>query len=162
MNRSKASLLAVAVVLAAGAALYAAEAMHPGHIALNAAELAWGPAPPKLPPGAQIAVLAGDPGSEGAYVMRAKFPKGYKVPPHWHPTRENVTVISGSISIGAGEKFDAAAGKKVTAGGFISLPALMAHFAWTDEETEIQIHGLGPFALFYVDPADDPTKKAKP
>jgi quercetin dioxygenase-like cupin family protein len=159
MFRPTALALGALVLVVGGAAAAMEDAAHPGHTTLDAAELKWGPAPPKLPAGAQLAVIQGDPGAEGPYVMRVKFPAGYKVQAHWHPTRENVTVLSGAIHVGAGDQLDEAKGTKVSAGGFISLPALMHHFAWTTEATEIQLHGDGPFALFYVDPANDPTSK---
>ena len=152
----------VAVVALAAAGSFAAEMTHPTHLVVQAATLAWGPAPPVFEPGAQLAVVMGDPGSEGPYVVRAKLPAGYKIMSHWHPTSENVTVLSGSLGIGAGDKFDKATGQVLATGGFVSLPALMHHYAWTEGATEIQIHGLGPLALFYVNPADDPQTRMKP
>ena len=74
----------------------------------------WGPASPALPPGAQMAVLAGDPGSEGPFVIRIKLPAGYRVPPHWHPVDEHVTIISGTLQLGMGDKFDAASMRALT------------------------------------------------
>jgi hypothetical protein len=123
-------------------------------------ELKWGPAPPSLPPGAQLAVLSGDPSKAGGqYTMRAKFPDGYKVPPHWHPTDENVTVIQGTFNLGMGDKLDQSETKALPAGGFAMMPKHMHHFAWATGETIVQIHGTGPFAITYVNPADDPRKK---
>lgn len=159
MNRSVAASLFALTLVVAGAAVAMDAGAHPGHTTVNAADLQWGPAPAKLPAGAQLAVVFGDPGAEGAYAMRVKFPAGYKIPAHWHPTRENVTVLSGVLYVGAGDKLDEAMGTKLTAGGFASLPPLMHHYAWTGEATEIQVNGMGPFALIYVDPADDPTTK---
>ena len=162
MKRTAAASLSALVLIAAGAAVAMEGAAHPGHVAVNAADLVWGPAPAKLPPGSQLAVVSGDPGAEGPFVIRARFPAGYKIPPHWHPGRENVTVLSGALHVAAGEKFDETAGTKLTAGGFVSLPAMMAHYAWADEATEIQVHAQGPLAFFYINPADDPSTKAKP
>ncbi len=102
-------------------------------------------APPSLPPGAQFAVLAGNPGSPGLYTIRLKMPSGYKIPPHTHPTAENVTVISGAMSFGMGDRFDESAGKKIKAGGFASMPAGMKHFGWASGPTVVQVHGAGPF-----------------
>ena len=76
------------------------------HVAVSADQLKWGPAPPAVPKGAQIAILAGDPSKDGLYVYRVKVPAGYKVPPHIHPNDENVTVISGTLNIGMGGAFD--------------------------------------------------------
>jgi len=130
------------------------------HTILAPNDIKWGPPPPSLPPGAQFAVLQGDPGKAGsAYTIRAKFPDGYKVPPHWHPADENVTVLEGTLMMGLGEKFDTGMGHALTAGGFASMPAGVRHFAWSKRGATIQINGIGPFAINYVNPADDPTPK---
>jgi quercetin dioxygenase-like cupin family protein len=121
--------------------------------------LKWGAAPPAFPKGAQLAVVSGDPSKEGLYVIRLKLPAGYKVPAHTHPNDENVTVISGTFNIAMGDKFDDAKGPALKAGGFAIAPKGMAHYAWFPEETIIQIHGLGPSGITYVNPADDPRKK---
>jgi len=128
------------------------------HIAVSADQLTWGPAPPAFPKGAQISVLAGDPAKEGLYVIRLKLPAGYKVPPHTHPNDENVTVISGTFNIGMGSTFDEKNGKPLKAGGFVHMPKGMQHFAWFTEESIIQLHGMGPQGIIYVNPADDPRK----
>lgn len=130
------------------------------HVATTADELKWGPAPPGLPPGAELAVLSGDPSKAGQpFTMRAKFPDGYKVPPHWHPTDENVTVIQGTINLGMGDKFDESQAKALTAGSYAVMPKRTHHFAFASGETIVQIHGTGPFAITYVNPADDPRRK---
>jgi quercetin dioxygenase-like cupin family protein len=107
-----------------------------------------------------FAVISGDPGKEGLYVIRAKMPAGYKINPHWHPTDEHVTVLSGTFAVGMGEKFDKASMTKFSAGGYALLPADMRHFAMATTEAIIQDHGMGPFALTYVNPADDPSTRA--
>lgn len=136
--------------------------MHAQHAATTPEEMKWGPAPPGLPPGAELTVVSGDPSKAGLpFTMRAKFPDGYKVPPHWHPTDENVTVIQGTINIGMGDKFDQSASKALPAGSFAMMPRRMHHFAWASGETIVQIHGTGPFAITYVNPADDPRRKPK-
>ena len=133
-----------------------------GHKLVTPDKLKWGPAPPSLPPGAQIAVLDGDPKKAGSpYVMRAKLPDGYKVPPHWHPVDENVTVLRGVLGMGRGEKFDKGAGKELPAGSYSKMPRGVRHFAWARGETIIQVHGTGPFEVHYVNPADDPRKKSR-
>ena len=126
---------------------------------VNAKDLKWGAAPPVLPKGAQIAVISGDPAKDGAYVLRLKMPKGYQVPAHNHPTTESVTVISGNFHIGMGDKLDTKKGIELMAGGFAEAPAKMNHYAWTAAPTVVQVHGQGPFAITYVNPADDPSKK---
>jgi quercetin dioxygenase-like cupin family protein len=131
------------------------------HVMMPASEVKWGPGPPALPPGAQLALLEGDPTKAGGtYVIRAKLPDGYRIPPHWHPVTENVTVLEGTLYFGMGEKFDQTAGRELTAGGFASMPTGVRHFAWAKGETVIQVHGIGPFEVNYVNPADDPRKKA--
>ena len=132
----------------------------PSHVMVTAADLKWGPAPPGLPPGAQVAVIAGDPSKAGsAFVMRAKFPDGYKVPPHWHPTDENVTVFSGSFLAGMGETMNEATMKALGPGGFVRLAKKAPHYAMAKGETVIQIHATGPFEITYINPNDDPRKK---
>jgi len=128
------------------------------HTAVSADQLKWGPAPPAFPKGAQFSVVAGDPTKEGLYVFRLKVPASYKVPPHFHPNDENVTVISGTFNIGTGSTFDEKNGKALKAGGFLHMPKGMQHFAWFPEETIIQVHGMGPQGITYVNPADDPRK----
>jgi quercetin dioxygenase-like cupin family protein len=126
------------------------------HVVLNPADLKWGDAPPGLPPGAKLAVLAGDPNKKGLFTVRLQTPAGYKVPPHTHPTAEHITVISGTFNIGTGDKFDEAAGKELGAGGYLVMPPGMKHNAWTPAEAIIQVQGMGPFVIKYVNPADDP------
>jgi len=131
------------------------------HVLLDAQQLKWGDPPPILNKGAQLAVLSGNPGAPGPFVLRLKVPAGYKIAPHWHPTDEHVTVISGTFSLGMGETFDANAAKPLGPGGYALLPAEMRHFAWTKDGATVQVHGMGPFVLNYVNPADDPSKGAK-
>ncbi len=124
-------------------------------------DLTWGDAPPGLPAGAKMAVLAGDPGKKGPFTVRLRAPDGYKVAAHMHPTAENLTVISGTFHLGTGDKFDESAGHEMTAGSFAIMPRGMKHFAWTTGETVLQIHGSGPFQIVYVNPVDDPRNTKK-
>jgi hypothetical protein len=105
------SVAAVAAALALWAGAQAADEKDKphdkGHIVVKADDIKWGPAPPALPPGAKFAVLMGDPTKAAPFVIRAQMPDGYKVPPHWHPSDENVTVIKGTLMVGKGEKFSA-------------------------------------------------------
>ena len=135
------------------------EAKEPEHAIFTPADLKWGPAPASLPAGAQVAVLEGDPAKEGIFTMRAKLPAGYKVPPHRHPALERVTVISGTFNIGHGETFDQSMGKALPAGSFVLMPSTDAHFAWSTEETILQITCTGPWDVVYVNPKDDPRAK---
>jgi len=127
------------------------------HIAMAPSDIKWGDPPPVLNKGAKFAVLVGDPGKAGYYAVRMKMPAGYKIMPHWHPTDENVTVISGSFAIGMGDKMDPKA-KVMPAGSFFSMPAKMHHFAWTSAPTTVQLNLEGPFDIFYINPADNPQK----
>jgi quercetin dioxygenase-like cupin family protein len=137
-----------------------APATAPAHKLVKPAEIKWGDPPAVFRKGMSFAVISGDPGKEGLYVVRAKVPAGYKIMPHWHPGDEHVTVLSGTFALGMGEKFDAATMTKLPAGGYALLPAEMRHYAMATTACVIQVHGMGPFALTYVNPEDDPSKAA--
>jgi quercetin dioxygenase-like cupin family protein len=129
-----------------------------GHTLLVPDGLKW--VEPAVLPGAKLAVLQGDPGKEGLFVYRFKFPANFKVPPHVHKAGENVTVLSGTFFVGLGEKFDQGSGKELPVGGFIAIPPKHPHFAWAGpQETIVQVHGIGPTDITFVNPADDPRKK---
>jgi quercetin dioxygenase-like cupin family protein len=121
--------------------------------------LKWGPPPPGLPAGAEVAVLAGDPAVAGqVFSLRVKMPAGYKVPPHWHPIDEYVTVLSGTLMLGTGDTFTEAGMKSLPAGSFSHVQKEMRHYVLAKGPTVIQVQGVGPFAINYVRPADDPRK----
>jgi len=132
------------------------------HVLTAPASITWGAAPPVFEKGAMFAVMSGDPGKAGPFTVRLKLPAGFKIAPHWHPTDENVTVISGSLGLGMGDTLDPKAVKVLPAGGYAVMPAEMHHYAIAQAPTVVQVHGTGPFALNYVNPADDPTKRATP
>jgi len=146
-------LLAAFFTLAGGAQTPAA------HVMENLGAAKWGPAPPMLPPGAQIAVLAGDPTRAVPYTVRLKFPANYDIPAHSHPTDEHVTVVSGELFMGMGNKLDRKAGIGLVVGGFARQPANANHFAYTAGETTIVLYGQGPVDFKYVNPSDDPRTK---
>jgi ketosteroid isomerase-like protein len=127
------------------------------HVLTPPAKIAWGPAPPALPPGAKMAVISGDPAKDGPFVIRGQLPANYVIPPHWHPTDEHVTVLSGSVAMGMGDKVDK--GEELGVGGYAAMPAQMHHYLTTKTGATVQVHGMGPFAITYVNPADDPSKK---
>jgi hypothetical protein len=128
------------------------------HVIVSAGNVQWGPASAKLPPGAQFAILHGDPSKPGEpYVFRAKLPDGYSVPPHTHPMDENVTVISGVFMLGFGERLDKATTRALTTGSYVMLPKQMPHYNVMRGETILQFHGIGPYDIRYVNPADDPS-----
>jgi quercetin dioxygenase-like cupin family protein len=149
----------VAALLAAATAVFAQSAGHEHHTTLiSPAELKW-VAPAAYAPGMQLAVVTGDPSKPGMYVVRLKAPAGYVIPAHMHPNDENVTVLSGSFNIGTGPKLDKSKGTSVKAGGYSFVGKGMAHYAWFTEDTVLQLHGVGPQGVTYVDPADDPRNK---
>lgn len=127
-------------------------------------QLTWGEGPPSLPKGGQTAVLSGDPGNLCEDTLRAKLPAGYKIPPHWHPTDEHITVLSATVAFGMGEKAVAAEMKALPAGGYAMMPANMRHYFAVKTDAVIQVHGIGPFAINHINPADDPrwTAEIKP
>ena len=88
--------------------------------------------------------------------MRLSMPDGYRIPPHFHPADEHVTVISGKFQVGMGDTFDAAKLSTLPAGTFGMIPAGMHHFARAKGATVLQLHGTGPWKLTYVNPADQP------
>jgi quercetin dioxygenase-like cupin family protein len=95
----------------------------------------------------------------GTYVMRLWMPANYQIPPHFHPADEHVTVVQGSFYVGLGGTFDDVSATRLPAGTFASLSKGKPHFAFTQEETVIQLHGVGPWSLTYVNPSDDPSKR---
>lgn len=125
---------------------------------IQPSELQWMDGPPSLPPGAQVAVLEGDPSKAEPVTMRLKFPAGYEVKPHTHPIDEHVTVLEGRLNGATGESFDRNATRELSMGTFVVVPAEAPHYVWTDEETVIQLSFVGPFGTTYVDPADDPRR----
>lgn len=125
----------------------------------SAETLKWGPAPDAFPAGAKMAVESGDPSKAEEFVVRLSFPTGYKIPPHFHPTDEHVRVHEGEFLVGMGDKLDAAKTKKLTAGDTGTIAANMHHFALTRGATQVSVRAMGPFAMTYVNAADDPRKK---
>lgn len=157
---SKTGLTLSAAAIAIGAILAVSTTpiiAHDGHHdVFEANEVEFKAGPPTLPAGAQFAVLVGNPGEEGPFVMRLKFPAGYNIPPHRHPKEEHVTVLSGGFGMALGETHDRTAAAPMSPGSFMRIPTGEAHFAWTEEETVVQINAMGPFGIEYVDPRDDP------
>jgi quercetin dioxygenase-like cupin family protein len=150
-----------ASMLAFGCAGFAAPASAMDeHKLISPQDIKWGPAPSSLPPGAQAAVLYGDPGKDGLFAMRLKLSKGYHVPPHSHPKPEVVTVISGTFRLGMGETADQGKATALSAGSLITLSPGMAHFVYADEETVVQLNSTGPWGITYVNAKDDPRNKA--
>ena len=147
---------ALAAAFLAPAAALAAD---PGSMFMNPADLKWGDAPPTLPKGAKIAVLAGDPGKAGAFVARLQLPANYKIAPHYHSTDEDLTVISGTMYFAEGDKMETKGAHGLKAGAFHHLPAKTHHYAYSKSPTVVQINATGPFDIVYINPADDPSSK---
>jgi quercetin dioxygenase-like cupin family protein len=149
----------------AGGAFAAGPGQHMAHAAMphavtRAASTAWGAGPPMLPAGVEFAVLSGDPGKEGSFTIRLKMPPGYRVPRHWHPTDEAVTLLEGDLTLSMGEA-GMADDAALAPGDFVNLPARMQHQATSTGGAVVQIQSMGPFAIHYVDPKDDPRNAGK-
>ncbi len=148
----------VTVLLLAGAVLvpicFSGDRTPSAH-PMTASQLQWGPAPDAFPAGAQMAVLDGNP-MQGGFVVRVKTPDGYVIPPHWHPAVERVTVISGNLKLGMGNRFQEAQMQNLGPGSFVSLPAEHRHYVKSSGESVIQVQSDAPFQITYVNPKDDP------
>jgi hypothetical protein len=128
----------------------------------KAGTLAWGPAPAVFPRGAQMAVVSGDPGKAAPFTVELSFSDGYRIPPHFHPTDEAVEVKKGVFLVGMGDALDVTKTNAMKAGAKGTVPALAHHYAVARGATEVSITAMGPFAMTYVNPADDPQTAARP
>jgi quercetin dioxygenase-like cupin family protein len=109
-----------------------------------------------------MAVVSGDPSKSGPFTVQLAFPDGYRIQPHTHPTDEQVTVVNGTFLVGMGAAWNGGAMKPMTAGASGTTPAGMAHFAEAKGKTYVQVVSTGPFAMAYVNPADDPSARRAP
>lgn len=154
-------LTSVVVMLSSGVAVGQEKntAKSAKHTVFIPAEMDWQDGPKALPAGTQQAVLEGNPAKSGPFTLRIKFPANYKIPAHWHSNVERVTIITGTLHMGTGDKLDDSNAVDLPMGSFTLMPAKMHHYAWTgDEETVVQLHGIGPWNIHYLDPKDDPRK----
>jgi quercetin dioxygenase-like cupin family protein len=108
---------------------------------------------------AQVAPVSGDRSQPGPFVLRVKIPAGITIPPHWHPVDENLTVMEGKLAVGMGDVFDANKLTVMERGDFVQMRAKMNHYTHAVTEVVVQVHGIGPFAITFVNPADDPRLK---
>src|SRR3984885_4639214 len=152
------TVLIVAAMLGAQASALALDAP----LVQSAKEVKWGAPPPVFPPGAKFAVIAGDPAATNLVTVRFEMPAGYTIPPHFHPTDEHITVLQGSFSLGMGDVIDKAHALTLSPGGYGVAMANMHHYAYTTTGATVQVPLQGPFAITYVNPADDPSKKRAP
>jgi hypothetical protein len=166
MKQSMARAGSLFAILAAGSLALAQEAKkaetsgaHAGHVVLTPKDLQWTAGPGSLPAGAKMAMIQGDPKNPGLFAMRLRLPADFKIPPHFHPADEQVTVLAGALNMGVGDKFDTSKAATLPRGSFSVMPAKTHHFAFTKEETVIQVHGVGPWSITYLNPADDPRKQ---
>jgi quercetin dioxygenase-like cupin family protein len=148
-------ILGLAQVPASGAVTEQAVVAVPGSIT-------WGAGPAVLPAGAKAAVLEGDPSKPGAFTLRLWLPDGYTIPPHFHPVAEHVTVVQGTFLVGMGDQLDASKFNELPTGTFGLIPPGMRHFARAKGDVVIQLHGVGPWGLTYVNAADDPRRRTTP
>lgn len=161
MKRRRGTLLAVLILAFVAVAFLQSQPARPPaqSMVMVAPDAVQWTSPPTLPPGAQMAVLSGDPSKSEPYTIRIKMPNGLRIPAHWHPKPENVVVLKGILFLGTGEKENKAAAHSMVAGTYMTMPAEMRHYGWTKGETILHVYGIGPFVINYVNPADDPTKK---
>ncbi len=156
VNATLAALVLTAGLVLASGAQTSSSAKH----AFTPEAILYGPAPAFVAAGAHLAVLEGDPGAaSGDYTVRLKMPDGYRIAPHWHPKRENVTVISGTFKVGMGDRFDESKMGNFPAGSFAYLDPQMHHYAMASGEVVVQVHGAAPLQFNYVNPEDDPSRK---
>ena len=121
-------------------------------------DIKWVPAPPQYPPGALFALIQGNPSVPGeAFAVRFRMPPGYIIPPHWHPAEEAVTVIRGTFQLGMGDSISESGWlPPINQGGFVIAARNTNHFVRAITKVEIQVHGVGPSGINYVNPEDDP------
>jgi quercetin dioxygenase-like cupin family protein len=131
------------------------------HQLVTAEQVKWEAAPPSLPAGAKLAALDGDPAKPGFFTMRLWMPDGYRIQPHYHPNYERVTVLSGTLYLGEGDRFDESVAKPLPTGSYSSMPPGMHHFGYAKGETVLQLSTIGPWGITYINPADDPRKQGK-
>jgi len=155
--------LALPLLLLAGAPAAAKHKATPAKAkaAVAQAELKWVDGAPGLPGGVQMAVVKGDPGKKGMFTIRLKMPANYAVRPHWHPTDEHVTLVSGKLIYGMSDELDRSGGQALAQGAGVTMKAKQHHWVFTGDGAEVEVSAIGPFAITYVNPADDPRGAGK-
>ena len=160
LNRSDLVCVGLAAAMAVAVAAYGQEKNAAGgHGIVRSADLKWNP----IVKGCDMAAVGGDPSAEGVpFTLRLRCTAGTIIPAHWHPTDENVTVISGTFQVGMGDKYDAAKLETMSPGNFVSMPKEMRHYARSKTASIVQVHAIGPFKVNWVNPADVTPPDAKP
>jgi hypothetical protein len=156
-NAVLAMTLALGMLLASATGA-ASQTKTPDHLMIAPTDLKWADIP-SLPPGAKVAVIEGPTNEAVPYTIRLTFPANYKIPAHWHPNIEHVTVLSGTINMGIGDKLDEKKSMALPVGNMAIMQPKVHHFLWTKEGALVQVHGVGPAGITYINPADDPRKK---
>lgn len=159
MNRIAVMCAGVFGLAALAAAVYSQEKKEAGdaHKIVHYGDLKWTP----IMKGCELAAVSGDPSAEGApFVLRIRCADGTKIPAHWHPADENLTVLKGTFLVATGEAFDETKLQTMNVGNFILMPKEMRHFAMNKGETIVQIHGAGPFKVNWVNPSEVPPPDA--
>lgn len=125
-------------------------------VLMRAGDLQWGLGPDDFPLGVRAAILSGNPDEDGPYTMRLRLPPRYRIDPYWMLGEQRITVLSGSVELGLGERFETASLKPYPAGSYLTLPARARFFLKTSHGATLEIHGQGPWQVAYASPADDP------
>jgi quercetin dioxygenase-like cupin family protein len=141
----------VATLVVLGVAFGAmAQGVPPRTIQLAAEKLQWTAGSPTMPPGTRISVLEGNPREPGLFTIRLEVPAGSRIAPHWHPRDERVTVLSGAVAVGFGDRVDDKATTRFSADAFYVNPAQSHHYVLFPEASIVQITGEGPWELHFV------------
>ena len=154
--RMRAAALFTTILVSAGAP--AVQTQSPTHVMVRPGEIKWSPMS-TLPKGAEVAIIEGPLNEAVPFTLQLRLPANYEIPPHWHPWIEHATVISGTLNMGMGDKLDRSRSHALPAGSVAVIQAKTNHFSWTDVQTIVQVHGIGPLVIHYVNPADDPRNK---
>ncbi|WPU66667.1 cupin domain-containing protein [Peredibacter starrii] len=148
------------LVLVTLLSIWTVSAFSVDHVMKMPSDIQWGEAPPFLMPGAKLAVMSGDPHKKGLYTLRLQLPANYRIMPHWHPTDEHVTVVQGTLNMGTTDIINEKTSHALPTGSYALMPAKFHHYAYAGPEGAIvQVHGMGPFEITYINPSDDPRKK---
>jgi quercetin dioxygenase-like cupin family protein len=139
---------------AAAQSVYSGERPH----MVTSDQITWTDAP-AVAPGAKIAVIEGPLNKAVPFTFRLKIPANSKIAPHTHPAFERVTVLEGTFYFSHGDTYERTKTTALGPGSVAIMPPNTPMFGYTKEDTVIQLHGIGPWGLTYLNPAHDPRKK---